>query len=456
MYPSNLCFKLSFKSSLLSIFFLSGLFLSGCLGDKVNPNFQHEAANPEFLYRSLDKLTSVIKHDIFPPMIAGRIYAYSHIAAYEAAAPGSPDYLSLAGQLKGLASMPKPEAGKEYCFPVASAHAYLRVGRTLIFSEDSVKIFEDALLKEMKEIGIPKEVFERSVAFGDTVAGAIIAWSKKDNYAQTRSASLYSVNFKDPTRWRPTSPDYATAFEPHWAEIRTMVMDSASQFMPPAPPKFDSTKGSEFYKQAFEVFRSVEDSAEDKISAARYWDDSPGSTINAGHVNFLVKKVTPGGHWLHIATGAARQHHFDWMQSAEAYMMTTVCFFEGFISCWDAKYKTNVLRPESYISKYIKPEWLPIIVTPPFPEYTSGHSVISGTSSSALTKYFGPDYAFTDSTEVQFGLGARSFKSFKEAAEQAAISRLYGGIHYRAAVDNGLAEGRSVAQYVFGKVKTKK
>ncbi len=442
----------------LTPFFAGAFFMllwSGC-SEKVNPNFQKEAANPDYMYRSLDKLTSVIKHDIFPPMIASRIYAYAQIAAYEAAAAGAPDYVSMAGQLKGLQPLPKPQADAQYCFPVASVRAYLKVGRTLIFSEDSINQFEAGLLKEMKAIGVPKDVFDRSVAFGDTVGGAILTWAKKDNYAQTRSASLFPVNLKEIGRWRPTSPDYATAFEPHWAEIKSMIMDTCSQFMPPRPPKFDTLKNSEFYKQAYEVFKVVEDSAADKIATARYWDDSPGSTMNAGHVNFLVKKVTPGGHWLHIAEGAAKQKGFNWMQSSEALMMASVCIYDGFISCWDEKYRSCVLRPESYISKYIKSEWQSVIVNPPFPEYPSGHSVVSGAASTVLNNYFGGDYRFIDSTETQFGLGARTFNSFDEAAKQAAISRLYGGIHYRAAVENGLEEGKQVADFVFKKIRTKK
>ncbi len=441
------------------------LCFAACETEKKNPNFQQDAANAEFLHTSLNDLTRIVKHDIFPPMIAARIYTYANVAAWEALVAGSdlpntpPQYVgyrSLVGQLKGLNAMPKPEAGKEYCYAIAAVKAYLKVGKALTFSEDSMTNALEKQMMTFKKIGIPKEIFERSVALGDTIGGAVIAWSKKDNYAQTRSMPKYSVRLSDPTRWRPTAPDYADAFEPHWNKIRTMVLDSASQFRVPPPPKFDSTKNSEFWKAANEVYETVKAARPEEIAIAKYWDDSPASTQNAGHVNMVVKKVTPGGHWLHIAQWSARQKNFNLMQSAEAYLMASLSIFDGFISCWDEKYRSENVRPETFINKYIAPEWSPVIVTPPFPEYTSGHSSISGASATVLNHFFGDNFSFRDSTEVQFGLGSRAFKNFNEAAEQAAASRLYGGIHYVYSNKRGLENGQTLAKFILSKIKTKK
>jgi PAP2 superfamily len=450
MLKSNLIKSFSFIAIMC-------LFSTACsLFEKKNPNFQQEAANPEFLHRSMLALTSTIKHDLFPPMIAARIYNYAHIAAYEALIGGSPQYQSLAGQLKDLAELPKPEAGKEYCYPLASVKAYMKVGKKLIFSEDSIENVTTKLLKEFKDIGIPSDVFERSLALGDTIGGAIIKWSAKDNYAQTRSMPKYTVRITDPTRWRPTAPDYADAVEPHWNKIRTMVSDSAAQFKPIPPTPFDSTKSSKFYKEAFEVYKSVLDSTPERIATARYWDDSPSSTQNAGHVNFVIKKVTPAGHWLHIGMYVSRQQKKDIYNVAEMYARLSIAMFDGVISCWDEKYRSQVIRPESYINKYIFDNWSPIIVTPPFPEYTSGHSVFSGAASLTLTTLLGDNMGFIDSTEMQFGMPPRTFKSFSEAADQAAISRLYGGIHFRPAIEVGIKQGRAVGDYVFKKITTLK
>ena len=121
---------------------------------------------------------------------------------------------------------------------------------------------------------------------------------------------------------------------------------------------------------------------------------------------------------------------------------------DGFISCWEEKYNSELIRPETLINRYIDENWTPVLQTPPFPEYPSGHSVVSGAASVVLTRLFGDNFAYDDDTEVRYGLPVRSFTSFNQAAEEAALSRLYGGIHYRAAIDKGLLQGRKLGQHV--------
>ncbi|MDZ7879741.1 MAG: vanadium-dependent haloperoxidase [Saprospiraceae bacterium] len=440
----------------LSTLFVVALLFAAC--EKPNPNFQQEAANPEFMHRSMQALTSVIKHDLFPPMIGSRIYGYAHIAAYEALNPNGlpPQYQSLAGQIKGLSDIPKPENGKQYCFPLAAVKAYLKVGKKLTFAEGLMDEEIDKIMTEFKAVKMPKDVFERSIALGDTVGGTILKWSGKDNYLQMRSMPKYTVTFDNPARWRPTAPDYADALEPSWNKLRPIVMDSAAQFKPIQPPKFDSTKGSLFYKYAYETYKTVVDSTPERIATAWYWDDNPNATLNSGHVNVARKKISPGGHWLWITMYTCRQENQDIYASTAAYMQVAVGLFDAFVSCWDEKYRSEVIRPESYISKYIDPSWLPIINTPPFPEYTSGHSCVSGASSTILSSIFGDNKAFVDSTEVQFGIPPRSFTSYKEAADQAAFSRMYAGIHYRPACEVGLTQGAAVGQHVLARLKIRK
>jgi hypothetical protein len=172
-----------------------------------------------------------------------------------------------------------------------------------------------------------------------------------------------------------------------------------------------------------------------------------------GHVMHATKKISPGGHWINIASQVLKKTNSDFVKTTQVYALLSIGLFEGFISCWDEKYRTNLIRPESIINEYIDQEWRPYIQTPPFPEYTSGHSVVSATSSTILTSVFGENFAFTDSTEVRFGLEARSFPSFKAAAEQASISRLFGGIHYRPAIENGAVQGKNIAEYILQKLK---
>ena len=440
----------------LSLLFIGTIAFTAC--EKPNPNYQQDAANPEFMHRSMQSLSEVMKHDLFAPMIAARIYGYAHIAAYEALNPQgrTPQYQSLVGQIKGLPEMPKPEAGKDYCFPLAAVSAYMKVGRKLTFSEAIMDAEIAKIITDFKAIKMPKDVFERSMAFGDTIGGTVLKWSGKDNYLQLRSAPKYTVTFDKPERWCPTAPDYADGLEPSWCKLRPILMDSASQFKPIPPPKFDIAKSSVFYKYAYETYKTVKDSTADRIATAWYWDDNPNATMNAGHVNVARKKISPGGHWLWITMYSCRQQKADIYASTAAYLQVAVGLFDAFISCWDEKYRSEVIRPETYISKYIDPTWLPIIITPPFPEYTSGHSCVSGASSTILGTIFGENTAFTDSTEVQFGIAPRSFKSYKEAATEAAFSRMYAGIHYRPACEVGLTQGAAVGKNVLAKLKLKK
>jgi hypothetical protein len=170
---------------------------------------------------------------------------------------------------------------------------------------------------------------------------------------------------------------------------------------------------------------------------------------------FATKKISPGGHWMNITRVACKKANADFNLSAESYVRVSLALIDAFISCWDEKYRSKLIRPETYINQYIDEDWVPLLQTPPFPEYTSGHSVISASSAVTLTKLFGDQFAFTDSTEVEFGLTARSFPSFIAASEEAAISRMYGGIHYRPAVEVGMTEGRAIGQYILGKIKTR-
>jgi hypothetical protein len=195
---------------------------------------------------------------------------------------------------------------------------------------------------------------------------------------------------------------------------------------------------------------------EEQRQIASFWDCNPFVMNVKGHVMFATKKISPGGHWMNITRDACKKTNANYIQASEAYVRVAIALMDGFISCWDEKYRSRVIRPETYINQYIDEDWAPLLQTPPFPEYTSGHSVISSAAAVTLTDLFGENFAFTDSTEIEFGLTARSFTSFTHACEEAAMSRMYGGIHYRPAVENGLVEGRALGNYIRQKIKTRK
>jgi len=407
------------------------------------------------LHASVKQVTDVIVHDIFSPPVAARIYAYMSIAGYEAAIQGDEKYRSVSGQLNGFESVPRPEAGQEYSFELASVHAVLRIGKALVFSEDKMQVFYDSIMNQFRQTGISQETFDRSVAYGTQVADHVLAWASKDNYKQTRTFSKYTIE-NDPATWKPTPPAYMDAVEPHWNKIRTFAIDSAGQFKPEPPTQFSIDKKSKFYSEAMEVYKVTKNLSQEQREIASFWDCNPFMLNVKGHVMFATKKISPGGHWMNITNVACHKAKADFKQSSEAYLQVSIALVDGFISCWDEKYRSRVIRPESFINQYIDQDWVPLLQTPPFPEYTSGHSVISSSAAVVLTKLFGDNFAFTDSTEIEFGMPARSFKSFMEAADEAAISRMYGGIHFRPAIVNGVVEGRALGNYVFEKIKTRK
>lgn len=426
--------------------------------EEVNPNFQAEAQEPEYVHQTVKNLTDIIVHDIFSPPVASRIYAYATIAAYEAARPGFEEYKSLEGQLTDLKDVPAPEAGKEYCFPLAGMSAFIKVGRTLIFSEDQMNQYEAGLMEKFKELQMPADVFERSVAYGERIGTHILSWADGDMYKQTRTYPKFSIN-EEEARWQPTPPDYMDGIEPHWKEIRPFVIKSPDQFTPPPPTPYSVDPNSQFYKETLEVYEALrvenEEEAAERTAIAKFWDCNPYVSHHTGHVMFATKKITPGGHWMGIAAIACRKDGADFMKSIQAYTLTAIALADGFISCWDEKYRSNLVRPETVINRHIDENWAPTLQTPPFPEYTSGHSVISRSAAVALTSIFGDNFAYRDDVEEEFGLPARNFNSFMEASSEAAVSRLYGGIHYRPAIDNGVEQGEKVGKYVVANVSMK-
>lgn len=435
------------------LFFAAFLLASFTTADK--QNWKLRSGNPDYLHRSIKQVTDVIVHDIFAPPVACRIYGYVTIAAYEAAIHDHAQYITLAGQLHGLKPLPQPDAGKKYSFPLAAVHAALTVGKALVISEGKMTDFYNGIMEELKRSGMPETVFRNSIAYGQQVATHILAWAAEDNYKQTRSFPKYNV-LDDAATWKPTPPAYMKAIEPHWNKIRTFLLDSAQQFKPiPATP-FSAEKGSPFFKEAKEVYDAGRNLTAEQKGIASFWDCNPFKMNINGHVMYATKKISPGGHWVNITRLACKKVNADFVQSAEAYACLSIMLGDSFISCWDEKYRSKVIRPETYINQYIDQSWMPLLQTPPFPEYTSGHSVISAAAALMLTELFGANFAFADSSEVEFDLPVRHFTSFQQAAEEAAISRFYGGIHYMPSIVNGMEEGVEIGRFIIGKLRTKK
>lgn len=397
------------------------------------------------------KLTDVIVADIFTPPVASRIYAYSNIAAYEGIRFMDSTKISLGGQLNDLDLTARPDSNKEYYYPLTSMVAFLNVAKVLVFDIERVENLRKDLLKDVQEIGIDKEIYENSIALGDAISQEIIQRSSTDGYLRRTALPRYSVN-KDPGRWKPTPPDYMEAIEPHWNTIKPFVLDSAGQFDPGLPTSFDVSDSSQFYKEAQEVYQTVKNVDETQLEIAKFWDCNPNISTTKGHVMYFQQQISPGGHWVHIAAQVLEEKKENPVNASAILAQTSIAIADAFISCWDQKYKSSLTRPETFINEHVDSDWKPILQTPAFPEHTSGHSVASAAAATVLTKLIGDNYAFIDSTEVPYGLPPRKFNSFFEASEEAAISRLYGGIHYRPAIELGVQQGKAVGAYVNEKI----
>ncbi len=440
------------KTKFLIITLFSILFIS-CQKEK------SIVVTTEEYHAAVDNVTQIMLHDIFSPPVASRIFVYPNIAAFEVIAQNNTKYNSLQNQLKGLDSIPKLDTKSKVNKNVAALVAHMEVSKQLVFSEELVEKFRDSLYQKWTNEN--QEEFEISKEYGLKVAERIKKWMGKDNYKQTRTFQKFTVNANEPGRWQPTPPSYMDAIEPHWGEIRTLVLDSASQFKPMPAIPFSTDKNSDFYKQMMEVYEIGNNILKkgdtcDEIQIAQFWDCNPYVTVNQGHMMFAKKKITPGGHWIGIVKIACRKSKADFEKTIYAYTKTSIGIFEGFISCWDEKYRSNVIRPETIINQTIDENWKPLLQTPPFPEYTSGHSVVSTCSATILTSIFGDNFEYVDDTEVQFGLPKRTFKSFAIASREASNSRFFGGIHYRPAIENGIIEGKNVGDFIISKLKMTK
>ena len=440
---------------IFNFFLIVTIFCFHSCSETNNINYKEQLSDPELFQAAMQNLTDIVVYDIFSPPVASRVYLYPSVAAYEIMAYfNSDNFNSLRDQVNELQDIPIPE-NPNIDPNLAAIFSFNQVGKALIFSEKKMEIFETNFNNKLKNIGVPSRVINASKEYADKVSKSILDWASKDMYSQTRTFPKYSILEGD-RFWKPTPPDYMDGIEPHWPKIRTMVLDSSNQFPPKDPIPFDLKKGSPFHKQLMEVYQVTNSLTEEQTNIAKFWDCNPYVSHHKGHAMFATKKITPGGHWIGITAIATRKAKSSFEDTINAYVNVSIALFDAFISCWDEKWETLVVRPETLINQYYDEEWLPLLQTPPFPEYTSGHSVISRAAALTLTDLFGENFDFVDTTEVSYGLPSRSYKSFINASEEAAISRLYGGIHYMMAITEGVAQGQNVGDFIVKNIQTKK
>jgi len=376
----------------------------------------------------------------FSPPVASRALAYTGVSLFEALVPGIADGRSLVGQVRGLSGVPSAGRNVAYDWNIVANSTLANILRSLFptASADNraaIDALEAGVLAGARS-GVPLGVVRRSIDRGRQVVAAVYDWSTTDGGHEgfANNFPLYSPPV-GPGLWVPTPPGFLSALQPYWGRCRTFAMASGTACPAGAPTEYDDAQGSRFFDEAEEVYAAVNGLSAEQHAIALFWSDDPGTT------------VTPPGHSVSLLTQALRLRDATLADAATAYAKVGLAVADAFICCWDTKFRVNLLRPITYIRSLIDPGWSSLLTTPPFPEFTSGHSVQSGAAATVLTDLFG-ETPFTDHTHDERGLTPRSFGSFWEAAREAAFSRLYGGIHFRPAIEFGLEQGRCVGEHV--------
>ncbi len=400
-------------------------------------NFESTLARDWFtLQRRLIKETSG-----FTPPVAARSLGYAGVTFYQSVYQGMPGYQTLEGKINGLAekTITKVDSEKSYHWALVANAAMAEYYRNLFKTASLANLqridsVETAYIFKYKN-DLDQTELNQSVAYGKLVGSQMYEYSKTDGQDEA-----YKTNFPayvpatGPGKWVPTGSN-ATPLQPYWGSVRPFLTTNITLSQPPPPPSYSTAPGSKFYTEATEVYNTWKNLSTSQKEIAQYWSDDPGKTS------------TPAGHTMYIATLVLEAERADLAKAAEVFCKTGIALHDAFISCWKCKYDHNLIRPVSYIQQVIDPNFQTILVTPPFPEYTSGHSVQSAAGMTVLTEIFGNNYAFADFSNygrTDINGSPRSYGSFLEAADQAAISRLYGGIHFRSSIENGVDQGKKI------------
>ena len=404
---------------------------------------------PSDMERVIQQMTDVMIHDITNPPLAARFFAYSCLAAYEVVALNDPAFISLKGKLNEFPELKRPEVTAEINKDIAALLAVYETAKVLQPSGKLMGELEQKWIDSLLNIGVSEEIMKHSLEFAKTVSLQIIKYAKADRYNKISALPRYTPRNVEGT-WYPTPPGYFPPVEPHFNTIRSFTLERPDQFKPEPPIPFSADKKAPFYTLMAEI-KNLSLSQEQKEIAA-FWDCNPFALFDNGHLLVGMKKISPGAHWMGIANIACVDAKVSFSKAIQVNTVLAVGLMDGFQSCWDEKYRSNRIRPETAIRKYLDPKWTPFLQTPPFPEYLSGHSTISSVSSVILTHFFGKEFTYTDTVEERYGLKARTYSSFEEAAEEASISRFYGGIHFMDAIENGQKQGQLVGKQVLNKV----
>jgi PAP2 superfamily len=428
-----------------SILLLAMLSAMGQQGGQVQNDLQRFADN-------VFHLSEVMLHDVTNPPAASRFYAYSILGAYETALMADHELMNINSRFNQNPNFKPVKIPKSFNLSFCANYAMLEVGRMIMPSghllEQNQNDLIDAFINSKR---LTQHDINQNIRVAVDVAIQVINYAKSDGYNKLSTYVQYTPS-KEEGRWYPTPPEYFGAIEPEWETIRPFFLESADQFSPQPPNAFSKDSTSSFYTQMHEVYTTVNGLNDERRLIANFWDCNPFAVTYSGHMAIGLKKISPGGHWMGIAGIACTTAGIPLDSAIFVHTVVAITLHDAFISCWKEKYLSDRIRPETIINKTIDPSWRPVLQTPPFPEYTSGHSVASASAAVILTHFLGDNFSFVDSTEVYFGLPDRHFNSFYAASDEAAISRLYGGIHFRDACEQGVMQGKKVGKYVLTRI----
>lgn len=437
---------------ILSIFLLFGSIKTVLSQNKSEPSI-------DILIDNLFYITEVMVTDVASPPAAARFYAYTNLAAHLAwnkTTNRSTEELCLFA----LSNLETPtygdEIGKSLSPHFIATYSMLEVGKKIMPSGFMLEEKQAALKKDfIRSKWINKKNLNTHISYAEDIAAEVLKIANEDGYASLSTLTRYTPK-KNEGHWYPTPPAYMAAIEPEWQTLKTFFLQDLNAFKPAPPAPFNLEEGSPFQIQLNEVIEVTSQLTEEQNLIANFWDCNPFMVSFSGHMAIGMKKISPGGHWVGITGIASQKADLPWKETIYIHTLLSMALHDAFVSCWEEKYDSDRIRPETAIQKYVDQTWRPLLQTPPFPEYTSGHSVISTTSAMILTDFFGEDFDFVDDSEVYFGLPERDFESFNQAAEEAAISRLYGGIHFRDAIEEGVKQGKLIGKEVLSKTNSQK
>ena len=400
-------------------------------------------ATPHFLIQLNRILGERLMADQFSPPVASRIYMYPNLGAYEAM-----QQVPLWDFLKGIPPIRWPvkdEVNSDY----TAAFCFIQLASKLIYSSDQFEKQCKPILDSLAEPLNPKTV-EQSIKWANEIKDQFLSRASSDGYKQRLTFVRYSISDRE-SDYKLTPPNFSDPVEPYWGTIQPLILNSQLADTSLMPNKFNLAENTPFQREVKEVYQLSKINSDSTLTIARHWDCNPIQMEISGHVMQFAYRMTPAQHWISLLCDIAENNKIPVKDLSALLAKVSVACFEAFIDCWNIKYLRNSIRPVSVINAYIDSDWRPAIETPAFPEYPSGHSLVSAASSIVLSDYFGSEFNYVDSTQLVFNLPSVKFANFRSAALQAGESRILGGIHFRKAVLDGFQRGETIGKMVIEK-----